>query len=145
MTIATTALLGQGLALQLGDGASPEVFTILAQVNDVSGLGEESPLVDVTHYQSSRREFINGLADGKEFTAKANYLPNDVTQLAAIAAKQSGASKNVRVVLPSPHTDNWFYFAVQIRAYEIMPPVDGKMEIQFTFKPSGDFNYQASA
>ena len=76
MATATTGILGLGLALKMGNGSSPQTFTTLAQANDVSGFGQEAPLVDVTHYQSTNREYIQGIPDGKQFTARQR-IPTD--------------------------------------------------------------------
>lgn len=141
MTVATSALLGQGMALKMGNGSSPQTFTTIAQVNDISGLGAESPLVDVTHYQSTAREYIYGIADGKQFTAKANYLPNDTTQMDAIAAQTNKVVKDFRMYLPSPYQVNYYRFSALVLGYEIAPPVDNKQEITFTLKISGALTY----
>ena len=141
MPVGTTSILGLGLALKMGNGSSPQTFTTLAQANDVSGFGQEAPLVDVTHYQSTNREYIQGIPDGKQFTAKANYLVNDSTQLAAIAAHVAKTAKDFRMYLPSPYNGSYYYFSAQILGYEISPPVDNKIEITFTFKISGAVSY----
>ncbi len=141
MPVATTALLGQGLALKMGNGLSPQVFTTLTQANDISGLGAESPLVETTHYQSLAREYIAGIADGKQFTVKANYLPSDAQQLLWIAAQVAGTVKDFRLYLPGAFSAQYYRFSGLILGYEIAPPVDGKQEITFTLKISGQITY----
>ena len=141
MPTATTTLLGLGMALKMGNGLSPQVFTTLTQANDISGFGAESPLVDTTHYQSTAREYIAGIPDGKQFTVKANYLPNDAQQLLWIAAQVAGTVKDFRLYLPSPYQANYYRFSALVLGYEITPPVDGKEELSFTLKISGAVTY----
>ena len=48
----SVATAGIGTLLQIGDAASPEVFTTIAEVLDISGPGLVSDLVDVTNMSS---------------------------------------------------------------------------------------------
>jgi hypothetical protein len=141
MTVATTALLGQGIALKMGNGASPQAFSTISQINDISGFGLERALEDVTHYQSTAHEFIGKMPDPKQFTAKANYLPNDTTQLAVQAAALAGAVKDFQLFLPAPYSSNKYNFSAVVLGWSIAPPVDAKQEITFTFKISGTITY----
>ena len=141
MPVGTTAILGLGLDLKMGNGSSPQTFTTLAQVYDVSGLGQENPLVKTTHYQSVAEEYIGGIADGKQFTATCNYLPNNATQLAAVAAVVAKTAKDFRVYLPSPYNGSYYYFSALILGYTPTFPIGDRSIMEFTFKISGAFSY----
>lgn len=141
MTVATTALLGSGIALKMGAGNSPQTFTTIAQVNDISGFGIMSGLDDVTHYQSTSHEYIAKLPDPEQFTAKCNYLPNDTTQLAVQAAALAGTVKSFQLYLPSPYNANKYNFSAVVLGWKLTPPVDAHQDIEFTFKISGTITY----
>ena len=101
----SNAITGYGTLFQVGDGASPEVFTSIAEVFDVPIPQSTTDLIEVTHYTSanSRKEYINGLIDTDEFTATMNFIPGDATQdppTGLIATQAAGTTKNYRIVLP---------------------------------------------
>jgi len=52
--MATNARLGKLTQFKLGDGGSPETFTLVPGVVGTLQIGEESPEVDATSFDSSR-------------------------------------------------------------------------------------------
>jgi predicted secreted protein len=80
--MATGAKLAQGTQLQAGDGASPEVFTTIAEILSIGGPSMSFGEVDVTNMDStgSFREFIGGLGDAGKIEFTANYIVTHATQ-----------------------------------------------------------------
>lgn len=70
----TAAVLGAGSALKLGDGASPEVFTTIAEVLRCGPIGSTTPEVDVTNLDSTAKEYIGGLPDGSSVEFEGNWI-----------------------------------------------------------------------
>lgn len=139
------AISGYGTLFQVGNGASPEVFTSIAEVYDVAIPQSTTDLIEVTHYTSPgrRKEFISGLIDTAEFTATMNFLPAHATQdpsTGLIAAQASGVTKNYRIVLPDDD-DTTVTFAAVVRSIAPTIPVNDRMTLAATFKPSGAFNW----
>src|SRR5512146_1632725 len=98
--MATQAVLGAGTLFKIGNGASPEVFTTVGEGRNIGAFGQQNDLIEVTHFQSTAREYNYGLADGMEFTITMNYLPSDAAQVAALAAQAARTTKNFQYVIP---------------------------------------------
>ncbi len=98
----TAAFLGSQTLLQVGDGASPEVFTTIGEVVSISPLAQKKDLVEVTHLLSTAKEFIGGLSDGQEITITCNLLQTNAQQVALLlAASTVSTAKNFKYKLPS--------------------------------------------
>lgn len=140
---ATKALIGFGIHLSRGDGASPEVFTPIAELIDLSTPSMVKDQVEATHTDSPDgfREFIPGLKDGGEFSATCNFLPSDATQGNATGGALNDfinetATRNWRITFPGSPTVTWTFKAT-ITGYEVTAPMDDRMTVQLTFKVAG--------
>ena len=69
----TAAVLGAGSALKLGNAASPEVFTTIAEILRCGPIGSITPEVDVTNLDSTAKEYIGGLPDGASVEFEGNW------------------------------------------------------------------------
>jgi hypothetical protein len=95
------AFLGSQTQLKLGDGASPEVFTTIGYITTIGPLAQKKDLIEVTHMQSTAKEFLGGLSEGQEIEITCNYDPTNTQQVALIAAAATiTAAKNFKYVLP---------------------------------------------
>ncbi len=131
------ATLGFGALLKMGDGASPEVFTTIAENVELGALGETVNLVDVTHHESpdGRREYIAGLKDGDEFNFTANYIPANTTQnetAGVIYVAQEGTKKNWQIVKGG----KTFAFSAIVSHWEVTFPLAEQMRLSATLKLS---------
>lgn len=70
----SNALIGAGTELRLGDGASPEVFTKVAEVTQLGEVGQTAPEVDVTPIDATERVFIGGLKEGNSVGFTLSYV-----------------------------------------------------------------------
>lgn len=75
----TNAIHGYGFELQLGDGASPEVFESIAAVTLADPGATETEDIEVTHGRSpnAHREHLAGMRDSGEITFEGVYLPTE--------------------------------------------------------------------
>lgn len=138
---ATTAAIGFGVHLSRGNGASPEVYTAIAELIDLSLPGMSRDAIEATHTDSPDgfREFLPGLKDGGEFQATCNYLPANTTQ-----GNTSGgvlydmindtAARNWRITLPGAQT--WTFKAI-VTGYEPTTPIVDRMTLVIGFKLTG--------
>lgn len=145
----STHTIGKGLTLKRGGSSSPQSFVTVAEVKGITGFGEEKPLVEVTHFQSVAREYINGLADGKEYQVTCNWLPEDATQNFAAGILKDytdDTTRNYRLYVPPTAGGGYFYFAAITRGWEPtnLNPANA-LEIQFTMKISGGVAFQPGA
>lgn len=130
-------LIGNELRLQMGDGNSPEVFVDFCAITDVSGFGENKPLVDVTSLCDLARTFRNGLKEGAEVTLAANMIQGDADTRALFAAYQADDIVNFRYVLVGVSPAEYFQFAATILGWQLNGPIGDKASMTFTIKISG--------
>ncbi|GGV80491.1 MULTISPECIES: phage tail tube protein [Streptomyces] len=124
-----------GIALERGDGASPEVFTAIANVTSVKGPEIERETYDVTAHDSPDgwREFIGGLKDGGEVTLNVNYDPREHDTL--IADYEDPDPRNYKMVFPG--TLGSWQLKLILTKFSQEAPVDDKLSAEITFKVSG--------
>ena len=105
----TLAVLGSGATLQLGSGASPQVYTTIAEVLRCGPIGSTNPEVDVTNLDSTAKEYIAGLADGNTVDFDVNFIAGNTEQTSLRTSQASGSTVNLRMVWQtSPKTNAQF-------------------------------------
>ena len=70
----TAAVLGALSQLSLRDDASPQVYTLIAEVLRCGPIGSVAPEVPVTNLDSTAQEYIGGLGDGESLEFEVNWL-----------------------------------------------------------------------
>jgi len=105
----TAAVLGKNATLQLGSGASPQVYTTIAEVLRCGPIGSTNPEVDVTNLDSTAKEYIAGLADGNNVEFDVNYIAGNTQQDSLRTSQAAGSTVNLRMVWQtSPNTNAQF-------------------------------------
>ncbi len=142
---ATSAKIGYGTLLKVGDGASPEAFTTIVEVRSVGNLGSERALIDVTNFDSANAfmEYILAMKDGVEMDVVANFLPAAPTQSLAAGMQKfqdDGTPKNFKLILPGAF--GTYSFAALVRKWNV-PSIapNTAMEVTFTLKITGAMSY----
>lgn len=130
-------LLGNDLRLQIGDGNSPETFIDFCAANDVSGLGETKPQVDVTTLCDLARAFRGGLPEGSEVTIVANLIQGDVQTRELFQSYKAGENVNFRLRILDTSPMEYFLFNAALLGWSIGAPVGDKATMTFTVKISG--------
>lgn len=116
------------------------VMTSVEEVTDVSGFGEILELIEATSFDSNgSKEYIGGLADGKEFTVTCNYLTGATK---AAAQKFLRANKGTTVATQTTFDDGvdaaeTFSCNVVLLGWEVTPSKDDKHNINYTMKITG--------
>ena len=101
----TAAVLGSGAQLQLGSGASPQVYTTVAEILRCGPIGSTNPEVDTTNLDSTAREYIAGLADGNTVEFEFNWVVGNAQQQSLRSSTAAGSTVNMKMVWPtSPET-----------------------------------------
>jgi hypothetical protein len=135
--MATTAFLASGTLLKMGDENSPRIYTTIYEVTDIGDFGAENDLIEVTHMQSTSKEYIYGLADGVEFNVTVNYLPTNDTHVDLLAAQASRISKHFRMIMP-PSAGNWkFDFDALVKGFRLSLSPNEAGQMSFNFKVTG--------
>lgn len=133
----TAAITGVGTTLQRGDGASPEVFTTIAEVTTIGGPELSSEEVEVTSLDSAGgyKEFVAGLRDGGQITFDCNYIGSDAQQN-AIRDNVGGTTENYRIVWPFSPTVTCTV-AAQVTGFTMNTEPNSAVTASITLKISG--------
>lgn len=77
----STGRVGLGTVFKVGDGESPETFTAVSNVVNITMSGRSVEEVDFTHLASDGgfREFRPGFKDPGELSLTCHYNPSDAT------------------------------------------------------------------
>lgn len=134
----TNATPAYGTFLKMGDGATPETFSTVAEVNDLDLPEIKANYEDVTNHDSAGwEESIPTLLSGGEVGFKVNWLPTHATQnetTGLLYATLNRVKKNWKIVLPN--NVKTFSFA----AYVSVKPsakVKGALEADIKLKITG--------
>lgn len=135
----TLAKIGYGTQLKMGDGASPEVFTPIAEVHNFGGPGKSQEAVDATHTDSPSRtkEKIAGMAEEGDITIDINWVPSDATQdnTDGLRSKIGSATPtNFEMVFPDAEQAA---FAGIITDMSPAQPIEDRMTASVTITPTG--------
>jgi hypothetical protein len=122
----------------VGDGGSPEAFTRYCPVDSMSGIGTSNALIDVTTFCSGGiKEYIPGLADGKQVTIGANYVMDDETQEQLINDVENKAKRNFEVQVDGDSPFKLFRLTLAMLDWELDPQVAKQNVIKFIGKITG--------
>jgi len=134
----TDAAIGYGSEFRLGDGASPETFTALAEVINITPPSDTVDIIDATHMQSPNRtrESIEGLIDPGECSIELNFVPGGPADDAIQTWKSTGGVRNCQIKFPNGVT---WTFSGLLTGYEPTVPVDDKMTATLTIKVTGSY------
>lgn len=138
----TSAFIGSQTLLKLGNGASPEIFTTIGEVVSIGPLAQVKELVEVTHLESTAKEFIGGLTDGQSIQVVCNYIPANAQQNALIiAAGSNTAAKNFKYVLPSGGGNMTFTFSALVLGASVGPTTPNEpTRVTFDLKVTGSIH-----
>lgn len=130
-----------GIALQIGDGADPEVFTEIAEVTNLTGPGMSAAVIDVTSHDndSAWREKLATLLDPGEITLELNFVPTEDTHDATsglVGDFQGRTRRSFKLVFPDAGSTTW-EFAGYVTAFSPSGPVDGALTASCTITIDG--------
>ena len=130
-----------GTLLKIGDGATPEVFTTISEVRDISGPSLAVDTEEVTNHDSTAawEEFVATIVRSGEVTFDLNYHPTESTHDAGtglIADMVAKTLRNFQLIFTDAGTSTWT-FAAFITGFEPSTPVAGALSASCTMKLSG--------
>lgn len=131
----TEADIGSGATFKLGNGATPEVFTAVAEVTNISLSGTSVDAVEATHMGSGGwREYIPGMGDGGEFSIDLNFTEGGYSAL------EAKLRTKFNVEIAEPGGAEWTA-AVILTSLSAEIPLEDRMTASATFKVSGQPNF----
>ena len=130
--------------VQMGDGNSPEVFTTVANVSSITGLGLSAMVQDVTSHSTAVpwREKITTLLDAGDLSFDIFFIPNDTGHKALLAVFTGRTLKDWRLVFPDTNATKWL-FQAYISKFSMSAPVDGVIKAAITFSATGQPTFPA--
>lgn len=134
---ASTAFSTFGTLVKYGDGASPEVFTTVSELKDITPPDFSVEDIEVTHQASTDgyQEYIPGLVDGGEVSFDLNFVPGTASHTAMLT-KLGSAACNWRIVYPAAVNYRWA-FKAYVKAVSTKAPLSGTSEGSVTLKVTG--------
>lgn len=133
-----SGISGFGTQLQRGDGATPEVFTTIANVTSISGPSFALDTIDVTAHDSANgiREFVAGLVDVGEISLDLNFDPSETTHTGLRDDLINRIARHFKLVFPVSPAVTWSFTAL-VTAFSLNEPMDDKLSGSVTLKISG--------
>lgn len=138
-----------GTLLKVGNGASPEVFTTVAQVGNIAGPGMKADTIDVSNHNQANayKQFIVSLKEGGDVKFELFFDPNDTTQnfTAPVPGTSPGGVQGIfesrlvvdwQLVLPVSPAAMWT-FSGAVTAFDNKYDVTGAIMASCTIKVSG--------
>ncbi len=132
------AIESQGFKLDIGNDASPVVYTEVKEITSFNGFDGQAAEIDVTHLRSTAKEFIMGLQDFGNFSIEVNFLPDDPGQTALRDAKESREIQLFRATFSDNSTAT---FNAYVTSAPISGGVDGKVDGSFNLRITGDVTF----
>ncbi len=136
----TNALAAYGVLLKIGDGATSEAFTTIAEVRDISGPSLELETKDVTSHDSGGwTEHIGTLLKGGEVSFDLNFIPTNATQgysSGLIDDMVNRVKRNFQIIFPTTSPTTWA-FAALVTAFEPSAAVADELKADVTLLISG--------
>lgn len=134
----TIAAIGMGTKVAFGNGASPQVFTNVAEVLTLNPPSDNIAVIDVTNMDSEdfTQEFIQGLNDPGDFSFTFNWLPGGTADATIQAWRAARGPKDVRITWPNAYT---WTFTILLTGYTPSTPMDDKMTAEVTGKVTSSY------
>ena len=115
--MATGALSAFGTLLRIGDGATPENFTTITEVVEISGPNLALNTEDATSHDSpgGYEEWVGTILRTGEVSFDVNFLPTDATQSFAaglILDQVNRTLRNFELVFTDVGATTWAFAAI---------------------------------
>lgn len=135
----SVAIDGYLTTFAIGDGASPEVFTALAEVVSITPPSDQLDIYEVTHLTSPNRtkEFRAGFSDPGECQVVINFIPGGADDTVLQGIRNSGAVGNYRITYNSG--DTWTFAAICTGYQPGEVTHDDRISATLTFKLTGTY------
>lgn len=145
----------QGTEIHFVTSSSPQSLQKLAKVSTFDGLGGSASEIDITNFDSVRKEFLRGLRDGGTVSLSLNLSPGDTSQREFFALEADGDSTYWCISLAdgtanptlngnsitAPVSRSSFIFQAFIQQATITGTQDDAIRVQCQLRVTGDITY----
>lgn len=136
--MASSAVSAQGTKFYIGAEAGPGSPTLWRQVGEakvVNRDGADRPDIDVSHLESTAREYRLGLRDSGSFTLEMNWISTDVGQLRLQTAEGESTPSEFKAEYPNSKISYFQGFVKSVNGPNAA--VDGTLMLTATIRISG--------
>ena len=135
--MSSNAIEAQGTLLQLGNSASPIVYTTIAEVKTFTGPGGTATVIDVTDLSSTSKEKRMGLADEGQLSFTINYIPNNTNHAQLRSLRAARTLSNFKIVWNDGSPASTWTFTGYVLGFAVSGAVDAVIEANVTIEISG--------
>lgn len=122
MAFATAAGSGKNTLFKRGDGASPEVFTTVAEITKIGKFGVENPAIQAVSLDSTMDDYIPSmLLKGGTMDIEALAIPENATQGMSAGMKAdvvSGTRRNFKITYPTALGAKTYTFTALVTSWK---------------------------
>lgn len=136
-----TVYVADGTTIARGDGASPEVFTVIGQISSITPIGQTRSLIDVTNLASSAREYKKAIKDGQEINLTIQYDPDDTGHSGLRTDLNAEVARNYRITLTNSPATTITFAALCTNWSVTNVSIDQVLTLECTLKPTGDLTF----
>ena len=135
---ASGAIWAKGVQLKRGNGATPEVFTVLAEVVSLSSPGLTADMIEVTNHQSDGgyEEFVAGVIRTGSISVEINWQPTATTHAQILTDIEARDVINFQLIWPDTGSTTWTLPCLP-ESFSQEAPVEGKLAGTYTLKVTG--------
>lgn len=131
----SSAVRTQGFKLEIATNDSPVgSYVEVKEIVSFTLFDGKANEIDVTHLQSTGKEFLQGLQDFGNCAFDLNYLPNDSGQTACRTAKASQTKKTFKATFSNNVVAT---FEAYVMSADIKGGVDSKLDTSFSLRVTG--------
>ncbi len=136
----TGALAAYDVLLKIGNGATSETFTTIAEVRDIDGPELELEAKEVTSHDSGGwREYIGTLLTGGEVSFDLNFIPTNATHShtsGLINDMVDRTKRNFQLVFPTTSPTTWAFTAL-VTGFKPSAGVEDELLAEVTLQVTG--------
>ena len=134
--MSSSALDSQGMIIQWGSDASPQVWSTIPEVTEISGPGGQANEIDVTDLSSTAKEFRMGLQDEGQISLSMLWLPANTVHNNLRTDRANQTLRTFRIQFTDSPQTNWV-FTAYVLGIEVSNAVDDVTRATTTLRVSG--------
>jgi hypothetical protein len=132
-------ILGKGTKFKVGDGGSPEVFTLIPAIRSITGPGNTAEVLDSTTMDTPQgfRDKFQGLKDHGAFSFEMLWDPAHALHQQLYNDFKAGTERNYQVEFADPGTTT-FSFRGFVNSCPVTAAFDQLLSMQVEITIKGD-------
>ena len=133
----SNAKTSHGIELRRGDGASPEIFAKVLELQSINGPSGSSTVIDVSSLDDTFAQKLIGIIDEGQLTLEGNYLGTAGQQLSLKTDRTNKVLRNFRLVLDTASPVKGYAFGAYVTTFSISGAVNQQQTVSVTLEISG--------